>query len=81
MSHENEITEYQSELWTVRKDDIYAAISALHSGLACARECLTTHDDNPGRTTYKNRTWAEALERDIRKMESALSALRRLPKR
>lgn len=70
---------YQPELWTVKKDDIYAAIHAVQNGLEYARECLSAHDSNLGRTTLKNRTWAERMEEDIRHMESTLNALRLCP--
>lgn len=72
-------TEYQPELWTVKKDDIYAAIHAVQNGLDYARECLITHNSNLGRTTLKNRTWAERMEEDIRRMEGTLTALRLCP--
>lgn len=68
--------EYQPELWTVRKDDIYAAIHAVQNGLEYARECLTTHEANLGRTTLKNKLWAERMEQDIRHMERLLANLR-----
>ena len=68
--------EYQPELWTVKKDDIYAAIHAVQNGLEYARECLTTHESNLGRTTLKNKLWAERMEDDIRQMERLLANLR-----
>jgi hypothetical protein len=70
---------YQPELWTVKKDDIYAAIHAVQNGLEYARECLSTHETNLGRTTLKNKTWAERMEGDIRHMERTLAALRLCP--
>lgn len=68
--------EYQPELWTVKKDDIYAAIHAVQNGLEYARECLSTHEANLGRTTLKNKLWAERMEEDIRHMERLLASLR-----
>ena len=67
---------YIPEVWFVAKDVIYAAIPAVESGLEYARECLTTHDSALGRTTHKNKTWAETMEKDIRHMESTLAVLR-----
>ena len=67
---------YIPEVWRVEKDVIYAAIPAVESGLEYARECLITHDSALGRTTYKNKTWAETMERDIRHMERTLAMLR-----
>lgn len=67
---------YISEIWSVKKDAVYAAISAVESGLEYARECLIAHDAALSRTTYKNRKWAEAMEKDIRRMERTLGMLR-----
>jgi hypothetical protein len=75
----SEFDGYQPEMWTVPKDAIYAAIPAVESGLEYARECLAEHDRALGRTTYKNKTWVETMEGDIRQMEAALKLLRSLP--
>ncbi len=71
------ITEYQPELWTVQKDDIYAAIHALDAGLEHTRSLLGDHDVALGRTTRKNKMWAEQLERDVENMERTLTRLRK----
>jgi len=65
--------EYKPELWTFKKEEACAAIRAIHNGLEYARECLITHETNFGRTTIKNRVWAERMEEDIRRMEHALA--------
>jgi hypothetical protein len=52
--------------FTVPKDFIYA------------RDCLLQHDSVLGRTTYKNKTWAETIEKDILQMEKTLEDLRSL---
>lgn len=67
---------YVPEIWSVEKDTIYAAIPAVESGLEYACECLATHETNLGRTTLKNKTWAETMEKDIRHMERTLEMLR-----
>lgn len=67
---------YQPEIWRVKKDTIYAAIPAVESGLEYARECLAQHETALGRTTLKNKTWAETMEKDIRHMERTLQMLR-----
>jgi hypothetical protein len=67
---------YQPEIWRVEKDTIYAAIPAVESGLEYARECLAQHETALGRTTLKNKTWAETMEKDIRHMERTLEMLR-----
>ena len=74
-----QFSEYQPEMWTVEKDTIYAARNAVEAGLEYARECLAQHESILGRTTYKNKSWAETMEDDIRRMECALDDLRKLP--
>ena len=66
---------YIPEIWRVEKDVIYAATPAVEFGLEYARECLATHDSALGRTTHKNKTLAESMERDIRHMERTLAML------
>jgi len=70
---------YQPEIWRVKKDTIYAAIPAIESAIEHTSELLSQHDVALGRTTIKNRTWAERLEVDIRLMKAALSLLRAEP--
>ena len=48
----------------------------MESGLEYARECLTAHDSALGRTTHKNKTWAETMDGDIRHMKRTLAMLR-----
>jgi hypothetical protein len=70
--------DYQPEIWHVEKDTIYAATNAVESGLEYARECLAQHEMILGRTTLKNKTWAETMEKDIRHMERTLQTLQAL---
>lgn len=48
---------------------------ALEAGLENTQGALLEHDAALGRTTRKNRTTAEMLERDIENMQTALSLL------
>jgi len=68
--------DYQPEIWSVKKDVIYASIPAVEAGLEYARELLSAHDSALGRTTRKNKCWAETIEQDIRHMERTLEMLR-----
>lgn len=52
------------------------AQKAIYSGREYAQMCLTEHDATLGRTTIKNRVWAENMERDIRQMDHALERLK-----
>lgn len=72
-----ELATYRPEMWTVAKDDIYHALDALKAGLDHARENLTRHDSELGRTTRKNEMWAKQIERDIKGMELVIDRLRR----
>jgi hypothetical protein len=67
---------YIPEVWSVQKDVIYAATHAVESGLEYVRECLDAHDAALGRTTRKNKVWAETMENDIRHMERTLAMLK-----
>ena len=48
---------------------------AIEAGLENTQGALLEHDAALGRTTRKNRTTAEMLERDIENMQTALSLL------
>jgi hypothetical protein len=61
---------------TVDKDTFYAITSALINGIGYARDCLCAHDLSLGRTTHKNKTYAELMEADIRHMEATLTTLK-----
>jgi hypothetical protein len=71
------LLEYQPEIWAVKKDDIYAARSALTDGIAYTKELLANHDRDLGRTHRSNKIAAEHMERAIKDMQCALIGLRR----
>ncbi len=64
------------ELWRVDKMVLRNCLDALQSGLEYANECLLTHDTNLGRTTLKNKSWAETIESDIRLIEKSIKELK-----
>ncbi|NCA94154.1 MAG: hypothetical protein EOM84_03135 [Sphingobacteriia bacterium] len=70
--------EYQPEMWTIAKDHIYAAISAIQIGLENTEELLVDHEEKVGRTTRKNRLEAERLEKELDQMKSTLIGLQKL---
>lgn len=70
---------YTPELWTVRKDDIYAARTALTDGIAYTRELLANHDRDLGRNHRSNKIAAEHMEKAIAAMQCALIGLRPAP--
>jgi hypothetical protein len=70
--------EYVPATMTVPKDTFYAIASALISGIEYARDRLGAHDLALGRTTHKNKTYAELIEADIRHMEATLTDLKEI---
>ena len=48
---------------------------SLHNGLDYAQSSLIEHDTNLGRTTRKNKQWAEQIERDIANFQTNLEVL------
>tara|TARA_R110000822_G_scaffold59275_4_gene147967 strand:+ start:918 stop:1223 length:306 start_codon:yes stop_codon:yes gene_type:complete len=61
--------------WTLNKDKVEAARTALRAGLENTQELLNDYDARLGRTTRSNRHTAERLEGEIREMKSAIDAL------
>jgi hypothetical protein len=59
----------------VRKGNILAATDAIRKGIEVANCILAQHDAGTGRKTYRDRAWAETLERDIASMTAALCGL------
>ena len=72
--------EYRPEMWTIAKDHVYAAISAIQIGVENTQDLLAEHDKTLGRSTRKNRLEAERLEKEIEQMKATLSGLRKLGK-
>lgn len=66
---------YQPHMWNVKQDDIEFSEHVIRKGLEYAEECLRIHDVAIGRTTYKNKTWAETMEADINQMKASLIQL------
>lgn len=72
---------FEPETWQVKKDTIYAAITAVEDGLEFAKSSLEEHDLNFGRKTKKNKSWAETIEASIRHMELTLEMLKDCPEK
>ncbi len=67
---------FQPEKWQVDKNTLRSTIDALRSGLEHTNAALIEHDANLGRTTRKNKSWAETLESDIRLIEDCIKKLK-----
>lgn len=64
--------EYTPEFVTVERDVLAInVLNAIRCGIEYAKDSLAEHDLSLGRTTRKNRVWAENMEADIRKMHEA----------
>jgi len=62
-----EVSEYQQEMWSVPKDAIYAALTAIETALSYMPQIKT---DVP--------QWQKTVEQDIVRMQCALAELRKL---
>jgi hypothetical protein len=67
---------YEPEMRTVQKDVIYAAITAIETGLDHARDNLAQFDATYDRCRPRHKREAEFIEGEIAQMEAALAGLR-----
>lgn len=72
----NDMTEYQPTYYSVEESTLLNSIDALVLGLEYARECLARHEQELGRTTLKNKRYAESMEQDMELMRNTLQLLR-----
>ena len=66
----------QPEHWWIEKFTLLNALDSLAAGLEHAQHVLSEHDASLGRTTRKNKSWAETLESDIRNIEKSIKDLK-----
>jgi len=66
----------QPEQWQIEKFTLLNALDALTAGLEHTQAVLAEHDASLGRTTRKNKSWAETLESDIRNIEKSIKDLK-----
>ena len=66
-----------TEYWTIDKEIILSLKASTENGIEYAQECLTRHDQELGRTTKKNETWAKTMEKDIEQMKNSLEILKK----
>lgn len=64
------------ELWHIDRTLVESAISCLQSGLENTQSALVEHDVALGRTTTKNRMWAETLEKEIEDTKDCIKQLK-----
>jgi hypothetical protein len=73
---DHQFQSYAPEMRTVQKDALYAAITAIESGLDHARDNLAQHEAAFGRSRPRHKREAEFIEAEIAQMEAALARLR-----
>lgn len=67
---------YEPEMWTLKKDVIYAAQEALKIGIENSEELLADYDARYGRDHRSNKMSAERMEKEIAEMKLALEKLK-----
>lgn len=70
--------EYIPEKTVFERDFVLCDLKlAIEAGLEYTQECLARHDQELGRTTRKNESWAKIMEADIEKMKQALARIKK----
>lgn len=67
---------YQPETIAIPTLELQNIVDALEAGLEHTQTVLAEHDASLGRTTRKNQSWAEHLEKDIEFLEARISMLK-----
>lgn len=70
------MTEYQPETIAIPISELENIIDALEAGLEHTQTVLSEHDASLGRTTRKNKRWAESLEKDIEFLSNQMKFLK-----
>ena len=64
-------------VYEIPKETIILARSVIESGIEYLNMTRFEHERNLGRTTRKNRAWAERMEADLAEMRSEVERMRR----
>ena len=70
------MTELQPTLVGVNEEILRRALAIAEDAREFAQELLTRHDEDLGRTTLKNKMWAEQLEKSIAQAKVGIIELR-----
>lgn len=68
--------EYQPETIAIPTLEVQNIVDALEAGLEHTQTVLAEHDVSLGRTTRKNQSWAEHLEKDIEFLKARILILK-----
>ena len=67
-----EMRTYKPETTTVDEPFLLDCKESLEAGLEFTQGALAEHDASLGRTTFKNKSWAETMEKSITQMRSCI---------
>ncbi len=70
------LPEYQPETIAIPALELQNIVDALEAGLEHTQTVLAEHDASLGRTTRKNQSWAEHLEKDIEFLKARIKLLK-----
>lgn len=68
--------EYQPETIAIPTLEVQNIVDALEAGLEHTQTVLAEHDASLGRTTRKNKNWAEQLESDVEFFKTRIKLLK-----
>lgn len=68
--------QYQPKYRTIEENLLKNTVDGLTSGLEYAEMALLDHDTKLGRTTRKNKMWAEQMEKDIFQIKLTIKTIK-----
>lgn len=73
---QKDMSSYQPETIAIPTLEVQNIVNALEAGLEHSQTVLAEHDASLGRTTRKNQSWAETLEKDITLLRTRITFLK-----
>lgn len=70
---------YTPEVWSVYKDDIYAALHSMEVCMEHIKSIKADYIKANGSSTLRDKRWIESLDRDIENLGRAIEGLGRAP--
>jgi hypothetical protein len=72
---QKDMSEYQANRISVDDQFLLDCKESLEAGLEFTQGALSEHDVSLGRTTFKNKSWAETMEKSIAQMRSCVQRI------
>jgi hypothetical protein len=69
---QRDMNEYEPATTAVDEFFLFDCKELLETGLEFTQAALAEHDASLGRTTFKNKSWAETMEESIARMRSCI---------